>query len=384
MVLVCSGASAAGLYIKTGGTAGEQFGYDVAAVGDVDHDGIVDFVAGARYAKVSIHPHAGYATLHSGATGNLLNTVVGSIDNGELGTSVAGVGDINGDGTPDWAVGQPGSDLNGPDSGRVIVITGNGPPYSVLRVLLGANGTRFGTAVAGIGDYDGDGTPDVMVGAPLYDKLGGGDAGQVTVWSGSTSSQLYWRLGEHGSEQLGRTVGTAGDLNGDGKQELVMGSGFSAVGGSYSGVLRVFLANATGPAVYCKTKTNSAGCHPAIYGEGVASFSVGNGFRVGAISVLPGNPGMMFWSRSDAAIPFRGGTLCLGSPLFRTTGQVAGGSPGSPCSGTYLFEFDGAYAASHALAPGDTVYAQYWSRDGGFAPPDNVGLTNALRFTFAP
>jgi hypothetical protein len=73
----------------------------------------------------------------------------------------------------------------------------------------------------------------------------------------------------------------------------------------------------------------------------------------------------------------------LGSPLNRTSGQGSGGGPNPPadCSGTYSFHFTPALMQTHALVPGSVVHVQYWSRDTGYAPPENVGLTAGLRFT---
>lgn len=70
---------------------------------------------------------------------------------------------------------------------------------------------------------------------------------------------------------------------------------------------------------------------------------------------------------------------------MRVMGQLpfdAGNSPA--CSGSDCFGFDQAYAAAQGITQGQTIFAQIWSRDSGFAPPLNVGLTNALQLTFCP
>jgi hypothetical protein len=95
--------------------------------------------------------------------------------------------------------------------------------------------------------------------------------------------------------------------------------------------------------------------------------------------------GICFWGRASASVPFGGGTLWVSPPLVRCNVLQSGGSAsGSDCTGTYSFHFtQGYFAANHVLA-GDTLYAQFWSRDTGFAPPNHVGLTDALTFTVAP
>ena len=72
-------------------------------------------------------------------------------------------------------------------------------------------------------------------------------------------------------------------------------------------------------------------------------------------------------------------------PITRTPAQNSLGTAGAPdCSGSYDFDFTPAYMAAHGLECGDTVYAQYWSRDSGFSTPQNVGLTDALQFDLTP
>jgi len=103
---------------------------------------------------------------------------------------------------------------------------------------------------------------------------------------------------------------------------------------------------------------------------------------VTAENVLNQKSGFLFWGHSQTAVPFYGGVMCVALPRFRTPVQTSGGSAtGSDCSGFYSFAFDSAYMASQGLVAGDVVNAQYWSRDPGFLPPDNVGLTDALNFT---
>jgi hypothetical protein len=57
---------------------------------------------------------------------------------------------------------------------------------------------------------------------------------------------------------------------------------------------------------------------------------------------------------------------------------------GYPCTGQYTYLFTPAYMAANGLSAGQNVYAQYWSRDNGFAAPNNIGLTAGLKFTIVP
>ncbi len=144
---------------------------------------------------------------------------------------------------------------------------------------------------------------------------------------------------------------------------------------------------------YCESKTNSLGCMPTISGTGTASLSQSSGFYVRAHNVLNNKYGMLAYSLSGTASKsFFGGMLCLKTPLVRTPVTLSGGSSaGSNCSGVLEFDFNrymaGGYSSSPPaalLVPGTTVHCQWYSRDNGFAPPDNVSLSNALRFVIQP
>jgi len=94
---------------------------------------------------------------------------------------------------------------------------------------------------------------------------------------------------------------------------------------------------------------------------------------------------LFFYSRAgQQSVPFQGGVLCVKLPIRRTAVQGSGGNPPpNDCSGSFALDFN-AYIASGvdpALVQGAAFDGQYWSRDPGFAPPNNVGLTDALRFT---
>jgi hypothetical protein len=84
------------------------------------------------------------------------------------------------------------------------------------------------------------------------------------------------------------------------------------------------------------------------------------------------------------ATAFGGGTLCVSGTVKRTPGQLSGGLATLPCSGSFDFHLGHAYLASQGLAAGTTVHAQYWSRDPGFAAPNNISLTDALEVTLVP
>jgi hypothetical protein len=118
---------------------------------------------------------------------------------------------------------------------------------------------------------------------------------------------------------------------------------------------------------------------------GFPSASAGSGFVVRTVNLLDNKFGLYFYSKSGPNnAPFQGGVLCGLAPLIRTQLQHSGGTP--PCNGRYSMDFN-AYIASGkdpALVAGQGVWLQTWSRDPGFAPPNNTSFSNAVTFTICP
>ncbi|MCK6447427.1 MAG: hypothetical protein L6Q99_13640 [Planctomycetes bacterium] len=135
---------------------------------------------------------------------------------------------------------------------------------------------------------------------------------------------------------------------------------------------------------YCTAKVNSASCTPYITSTGSPRMTGDDVFFVVAQNVLKDKFGVFFWGHASTAVPFGGGTLCVKSPVVRTTVQNSGNVLGMVCSGNYSFHFTQSYAQSEGIQPGDTIYGQYWYRDPAFSAPNNIGLTDAIRFAFIP
>ena len=139
------------------------------------------------------------------------------------------------------------------------------------------------------------------------------------------------------------------------------------------------------PVTYCTAKINSLGCLPAIGSFGQATLSGIDDFHIVASNVRSHTSGLMLWGAASANQPLAGGILCVQSPIVRTLVQSAGGSSAAvDCTGNFEFHFSQSYMALQGLAPGNHVFAQYYSRDPGFAAPQNVGLTNGLTFVIGP
>lgn len=210
--------------------AGERLGTAVAAVGDLDGDGRPDFAAGAPTAEPHGLPDAGLVLLLSAADGRILDRIGGSESNGQFGASLAAAGDLDGDGRVDLLIGAPGRTVgNVPGVGTVSLWSTGGKRELNRLVGSEANG-GFGAVLAGGGDFDGDGRSDILVGAPLADADGRAGAGRVQVFSGADLRLLLSRTGNTG-DQLGSAASFVGGLNGDGRSDVAVGAPFADAGG---------------------------------------------------------------------------------------------------------------------------------------------------------
>lgn len=211
---------------------GAQFGCAVAGAGDVDGDGLADLVAGASLDQSSdAFSFPGSLRVYRGTDGAELLVVHGGHPLTMLGGDVAGVGDVDGDGFADVA----GSYADAP-SGHARVFSG--ADGAVLIDVSGSGLDQLGHALAGPGDITGDGVPDLLVGVPGYDVTPLGNQGRVVVVSGADGQIALAIDGEQPGGSAGRAVGTAGDLDGDGTPDILVGAPLFDAGGLDSGRVR--------------------------------------------------------------------------------------------------------------------------------------------------
>ncbi len=374
-VHVVSGATLEFLGTWRGSESGEQFGFALSKFGDLDGDGDDEWLCGAPFHS-SMGVGGGRVALLTGGASTPLWSFYGGNANEHFGMAVLGLGDCDNDGVLDLAVGAPDHSVGSANRGRVAWFSGLSSAPSEER--LGSSGERLGRALARV-DFDGDGELEIAAGAPNFTAPAAGRVGAVHRLDARTLALLGTLGGQQVDGEFGLALAGGADLNGDGAHELLVGARAEL---AHRGVARVLLGNGAPAQTYCSAKVTSTGCTPRIGGAGAASLSTGNGLRVAATGVTQNAPGMLFFGFAPNSAPFHGGTMCVAQPIRRTAVQLSSvGTAG--CSGSLAFEFTPAVLADLGLAAGTDVHAQFWWRDSGFAAPNNIGLSDALRFTVA-
>jgi len=192
------------------GTTG-SFGASVSRIGDVDNDGAEDLIIGEPdYGGLG----NGLARIFSGKTHALIDEIAGNVGS-SLGAAVEGKIDLDGDGFPDVLVGAPDDSTGGSQAGAVLAYS----PHrhaAIYTLTLNVATAQYGSSVRSLqNDLDGDGVDDFIVGAPGADT--------VYILSGKTGSTIFLVQG-HSGDQFGTSVSRAGDVDGDGFVDFAIGS----------------------------------------------------------------------------------------------------------------------------------------------------------------
>lgn len=211
------------------GQRGARLGAAVSSAGDVDGDGRADVIVGAPDYTESESNEGAVLLFYGASIVGLTDTpdwvFYGGQQEANLGASVSS-GDVNGDGYSDLIVGIPGYVDTMVTKGATFVFYGgeDGPGDTPNRIFLGsdANG-RFGAAV-GAGDVDGDGCDDVVVGAPAHGGVGGAFLFTSSEGRGLQAVASWTAVGGQADSKFGSAVAGGGDVNGDGYDDVLVGA----------------------------------------------------------------------------------------------------------------------------------------------------------------
>lgn len=314
-------------YYASGG-----FGICISSIGDTNGDGKEDVIVGTEMADT--------VYIYSGATGSLLTSIADPDGTGhQFGQAVSGGGDINGDGIPDFILGARGASPSGRTAaGSVFVYSGS--TFQLLTRLDGeAPYDDFGGccgAISAVKDVNGDGRADIVAAAGLADPSGRVDAGSVYVYSYlGTSWTLLKRFdGAAAGDQLGTEpycgcggVSNDGDANGDGRADIVIG-GASVDAGGRTDAGRTFVYVSVNPSISSLSPTSgSIGTSVTINGSnfgadpGVGNRSTAlNNVTLNGVQVASAN----ITSWSTTAIQFTVPSGATTGPVRVTAGGILG------------------------------------------------------------
>lgn len=288
-------------FVRDGGQAGGRFGSSVATAGDVDADGDSDFLVAAQ-GWSNGETDEGYVALFRGSTGVLSTAPAwereGNLVGAKLGSSIAGVGDVDGDGYADVLLGASGytdDPVGQAGEGWVFLYRGISAGLEAAASWSAQSNqasAAFGASVATAGDANGDGYADIAVGAPFWD-VSATDEGAAFVWLGGaggfgaagTPINVDALLpGSMPAGRFGAAVATAGDATGDGLSDLLVGAPLDWIADIREGLAYLFRGSGDGlaasPAWVVESNRTDA-----YFGEYISAVGDLNGDGFGDVAV---------------------------------------------------------------------------------------------------
>jgi hypothetical protein len=232
-----------------------RIGASVACAGDVNGDGYSDILLGSQYFDNGQNNEGAVFVYHGskdGVVGTWASMLESNQVEGWFGTAVASAGDVNGDGYSDIIIGCYTFDNGQNDEGMVYIYHGGAEGVGIKDALMATNnkvGAQMGLSVASAGDVNGDGYDDVVVGAPYFDE-GQSSEGVAFVYSGSINGLITNTYTELQKDQanayFGGSVAGAGDVNGDGYDDVIIGAKEYTSGQSNEGVVFFYPGSSSG------------------------------------------------------------------------------------------------------------------------------------------
>ena len=220
------------------------------------------------------------------------------------------IADLDGDGTDDIAIGAPGDDTGGAEAGAVHVHSGADLDERILSAY-GSADESFGSALCAAGDVDGDGFEDLAVGVPCHDGLGGTDQGRIDVLSGATFAVLTSFTVDEPNIEFGSALANVGDRDGDGIDDLLVGAPYADALASDGGA--AFLLAVTPTGVSLLQRIDGSGS-TELLGTSVSGLGDVDGDGVGEI--VTGNPGWSNGAPAYGRVQVYSGDFGLGCPML--------------------------------------------------------------------
>jgi len=390
-----------------------QVGYSVSSAGDVDGDGLSDVLIGAPGDDDAFPATAGSAYLLFGSAlgaggvfplSEAAVTILGEELYDYFGNSVAGAGDVDGDGLADLLIGAPGSDADEDQAGRSYLFLGSsvmawlsaGPsaPLDASDADLVISGSdeysESGWAVDGAGDVDGDGLADVLIGAPadyVDDEYGKaylilGATSMPRLGGGMSLSEADVALiGQQGAT-AGNSLATAGDVNGDGLSDILIGAEEDATAHHRGGATYLVFGRTTGfPADY-----DLLSADVVLLGENMFDYSGTSVSSAGDVDgdglddvVIGANGNDDVGSRTGKTYLFYGSDLLAG-------GTFSLSEAGAAFVGEGHYDRSGTSVATAGDVNGDGLSAMLIGadQDDSDLPDSNPGRTYLVHSPFEP
>lgn len=306
-----------------------ELGWSVASAGDINGDGFDDVLAGSEFCSTSIKPEnrEGRVYLFLGTSAGLSPTYAWMIQGGgfdeSLGWSIASAGDVNKDGYADVIIGAPWASYPEGHEGRVYVFYGSASGLKTTADWTAESNvpwSDFGQSVASAGDVNGDGFDDAIIGHGNMSNPESGE-GRAYVYLGSAtglSAMPAWKYeNNRAGTALGESVASAGDVNGDGFSDVIVGGFRYSNPDEREGVAYLFMGSASGPSLTPNWQAEGNQAY-AEYGQSVAS--AGDVNKDGFDDVLVGAPWYSHGENNEgrAFLYYGSASGLLPSPVYTT------------------------------------------------------------------